>query len=111
MDFDLIESSRVAVYDWSALEDDDLAERTEFGLFRDNTDARKVYQMSIIDAFELRIVRDKQFKITELEDIEYTWELVSFDEDEIDIQIHFDNPEAISTETNKPDTVSITFWG
>ena len=63
--------------------------------------------MQLIDALELVITPDE---LEEEKRLEYTWEMVDFNRDWIDIQLIFKEPWNIDTNTEY-DTLSVTFWG
>ena len=100
-----IKEYKVAVKDWSDLPEDELEERISFQKFRDPEGAIHIY--SIIEALE---IRTQQYDF-DSEPLNFTWEMVSFDTYEIEIQIDFENPEAITGDPENFDSLSITFWG
>lgn len=42
--------------------------------------------------------------------VDFSWEIVSFTETEVELQLYFDFPESVSSTANEPDNVEITFW-
>ena len=42
--------------------------------------------------------------------IEFNWDLISYDKQDIRIQLHFDEPDQISDSATE-DLISVTFWG
>ena len=42
--------------------------------------------------------------------IDFSWEIISFTEDEAKVQLRFDIPESVSASSSDPDNVQITFW-
>ena len=73
-----------------------------------NETSRFYERMQLIDALELQILpNDPENTIHKLE---FTWDLIAYDEDNIQIQLHFINPYAISDDSAL-DKLSVTFWG
>lgn len=63
--------------------------------------------MALIDALEVRILQDD----IEREPINFTWDIVNYEDESIDLQLNIRNPESIGDDFGEPDTLSITFWG
>ena len=64
--------------------------------------------MQLIDALELQILPDDPDNT--IYKIEFTWDLMAYNEDIMVIQLNFINPWAISDDTAY-DKLSVTFWG
>ena len=43
-------------------------------------------------------------------DIDFSWEITSFTEYEVELQLFFDFPESVSSSSSEPDNLVITFW-
>ena len=65
--------------------------------------------MQLIDALELCITPDDSTE-EEPKQLEFTWDMISFTRERIYIQLYFEEPWNISTNTAY-DTLSVTFWG
>lgn len=42
--------------------------------------------------------------------IDFSWEIISFTEYQVELQLYFDFPESVSSTSNEPDNIEITFW-
>ena len=73
-----------------------------------NETSRFYERMQLIDALELQILPDDPENI--IYKIEFTWDLLAYNEDIMVIQLYFVNPWAVSDDTVN-DKLSVTFWG
>ena len=73
-----------------------------------NETSRFYERMQLIDALELQILPDDPENI--IYKIEFTWDLLAYNEDIMVIQLYFVNPWAVSDDTIN-DKLSVTFWG
>ena len=62
----------------------------------------------IREAIEVNMVSSDE--LDEPLPIDFDWEIVSFTEYEVQIQLKYDVPEGVSSSSNDPDNVQITFW-
>ena len=60
-----------------------------------------------MDALDIEILLGD---VEEPEHLEFTWDLIHYERQEIDIQLYFNFPQEIS-EDGTTDTVRVTFWG
>ena len=65
--------------------------------------------MALIDALEIRITREDPE--ANVEQIEFTWDILSYSQRYIQIQLDIENAERIAEDFGEPDNLSVTFWG
>lgn len=64
----------------------------------------------IRDAIEVSMIPADALEGQEAIKIDFSWEVISFTEDEAKVQLRFDIPESVSASSSDPDNVQITFW-
>jgi len=69
--------------------------------------ARLIQRMKLLDALELIITPEDPERAVKLE---FTWDIVEYDEDVIKLRLVFENPDEVSSDFTF-DTLSVTFWG
>ena len=63
--------------------------------------------MQLLDVMELNITPDDPESD---QNLSFTWEMLDYSDDKIEVQLYFENPWDIS-ENTAFDTLSVTFWG
>ena len=66
--------------------------------------------MQIVNALEIQIASADSDE-EETNDIEYTYDLVSYSTDALMLQFNFANPAEVSSTLTDPKEISVTFWG
>ena len=68
------------------------------------------WKMQIVNALEIQIASADSDE-EETNDIEYTYDLVSYSTDALMLQFNFANPAEVSSTLTDPKEISVTFWG
>lgn len=63
----------------------------------------------MIDALEVRI--ERKDPDVDLDPISFTWDIVSYSDKFISLQLDIKNPEKLAENFGEPDVLSVTFWG
>ena len=104
-----IPEKKVAVNNISHFSEQEIEQRVEFNWFRSNDEEAKALKLALIDAMEVRITREDPD--ARVESIDFTWDILSYSQREIRIQLDIDNAERIAEDFGEPDNLSVTFWG
>ena len=99
---------KVAIDDISAFSLIEIDERISYGWFVYEDKIETPLKLALIDSLEVRILREDPD--TDLPDIRFSWDIVSYDEQFMTIQLDIENPENIGEDFGAPDNVLITFW-
>ena len=110
-DFKQIPAEKVALEDLSVFDERDVSDRVEFKWYNVEKDLRgqEAVRLALIDALEVRILRE--YPDEELTPVIFSYEIVSYSSEYIDLQLDIENPEDIGEDYGRPDRLTVTFWG
>ena len=93
LDYAVIPEKKVAVDDISLFDTEEKEQRLEFGWFKqENIDGELLaLRLALIDAMEIRITREDPD--AEVDPIKFTWDIVSYAQTSIKIQLDIENAE------------------